>query len=599
MSNPFEIEPVEETPELARVRNLPRRNYSPDEIAWLVDRMTALLKTPTGTMRLFPIQAIALWELMNYQATLGAMPVGSGKELVCMLAATVIACVNAIELMPASLVERSEDERRRYAEHWRLNPGLHFLSFSKLGLAQYADALRVVPPTVLVVNECHKLKNPRAACTRRYHRHLKQFPDTVVVDVSGTLLSKSLMDFGPLVRSCLKGNSPVPMNDHEMKTWADALDEKSDGWQQRDPGALMTLCNEEELRTSPDRITAARRGFRRRLTETPGVVAYGEDDVANAEGDPVRIHVRALDYYQDPIVEKHFDLLRNKWETPNGWAFSIAMGVWQHARELAVGLHQEWDPLPEGGPRGPWMMARRAWAKFVRETIKGSRSGVYDSEAQVSAACERGALDARTYVAWRDIQPSFVPKPRAVWHCMGALHTAAKWASEAPGVVFTDSSAFGHKLAQITGMPYFGREGIDRKTGIRIDDPAHSAALSKMCVIASRQANSTGRNIQFWNRGLVTAAPMNALEWEQLIGRFHRRGQQSDDVFFDVLLGCVEHYDGWTRSLALAKMTRDMLGAPQKLLIATPSFPTEDEIAWRGGVEGAYVYKWHRVSSRD
>ncbi len=599
MSNPFEIEPVRETPELARIRALPRRTYTADEIAWLVDRMTALLKTPGGTMRLFPIQAIALWELMNYGGLLGAMPVGSGKELVCFLSATVIPSVNPILLMPASLIERSEDERRNvYGPHWRLNWGQHLLSFSKLGLSQYADALTVVEPGLLTVNEAHKLKNPKAACTRRYHRLMKKFPGTVVVDVSGTLLAKSLRDFAPLVRTSVKAGSPVPMLDHDVKEWADALDEKSDGWQQRDPGALMTLCNEEELRTSPDRITAARRGFRRRLTETPGVVAYGEDDVANAEGDPVRIHVRAIDYYQDPIVEKHFDLLRNKWETPNGWAFSIAMGVWQHARELAVGLHQEWDPLPPGGPMGPWMMSRRAWAKFVRETIKGSRSGVYDSEEQVKAGCERGALDGRTYGAWEEIKPSFVPRPRAVWHCTGALHRAAQWASEGPGVIFSDHSAFGHRLAAITGMPYFGREGIDRKTGIRIDDPKHSAALSKMCVIASRQANSTGRNIQFWNRGLVTAAPMNALEWEQLIGRFHRRGQQADDVTFDVLLGCVEHFDGWTRSLALAKMTRDMLGAPQKLLIATPSFPTEDEIEWRGGMEGAHVFKWHRVSSR-
>ncbi len=566
---------------------MPRRSWTPAELEALTDKMTALLKTPKGKQRLRPIQALALWEMGTYGGLLGPIGVGSGKELICYLAPRVMFSRHPILLMPAHLVKRSiEIELPGYSEDWRVPTNLRIQSFQMLGQANRADMLTPcgIKHDLFVINECHRIKNQNAAVTRRVVRHMKNFPEARVVAVSGTMLAHSLMDFAHIARWCVKP-CPLPNSYHELKEWSDALDEKPSSFNQREPGALLSLCNEEELKHPP--LQAARMGFRRRLTETAGVVATeGGDDVANAQGDPITLTVRALHYEQDPIVEQHFKKLREEWATPSGWQFSVAMGVWRHARTLALGLHREWDPPPEGGPEGPWCLARSAWKKFVRTAIKESRGDhVLDSELQVTNACLKAALDDSALKAWLAIQPSYTPISRAVFHDTAALDVCQKWALE-KGVIYTDDVKFAEELARRTGCRYFGAGGVD-KTGLEIEKADPST-----CVIASRVANSTGRNLQAWNRALITSCPHNALELEQLLGRHHRHGQKHD-VVFEVMLGCRENYDGWMRSLDLARMTKDTLGSSQKLLIAkAEDFPSEFEMSLRQG------HKWNRTLER-
>lgn len=580
--SPFSREAVQCTPELERILAMPRRVWSGKALEQLIDRMTELLKTPAGTMRLKPVQAIALYELGTTGGLLGPIQVGGGKELCCMLAARVMFSLHPLLLMPAHLVARSEDEMAAYAVHWRIPTNLRILSYQMLSQANRSETLSMVPPDLFILNEVHRIKNKNAAVTRRVVRHMAKFPNAKFVAVSGTLLSKSIMDFEHIARWCVKP-CPLPADHGSTQEWSDALDEKPGSWNNREPGALLKFCNEEELKE--DLITAARRGFRRRLTETPGVVASsGEDDVAHANGDPITLTVRAISYDQDPIVEQHFKKLREEWSTPSGWDFSLAMEVWRHARTLALGLHYSWDPPPEGGPEGPWMMVRRAWKKFVRAQIKASRT--LDSELQVANACDKGALDSAELNAWRTIQPSYVPKSKADWHCDGALNACQRWISDGPGIVFTDHTFFARELAKRSGCRYFGAGGLDA------DGAPIEKADPNSCVIASRVANSTGRNLQFWNRALVTAAPANATEWEQMVGRLHRTGQ-TRDVTVDVLLGCVENSESWSNAHALAKMTNETMGASQKLLIAKVEFPDALDLALRQG------YKWQKTLDKS
>ncbi len=596
-ANPFHEEPVPSSPEIDRIAALPRRTYTSDQITFLVKRMTALLRTPQGSMTLLPTQALGLWEIMNYGGLLGAISVGCGKELLCLLAGTVLNVPNPIELMPASLIDRSEEERAAYGKHFRIQPGLRLLSYSKLGLSQYHDALTSAGvPGALIFNEAHKVRNKTAAVTRRVRGFIKKHPEVPIIHVSGTLLSKSIVDFAPLVRHALKHAAPVPVSDHELKTWSEALDEKSDGWNRRDPGALMVFCNDED-RAAGDALTAARRGFQRRLAETPGVVSIGGEDVANEAGDAISIRVRAVEYTQGEIVEKHFETLRTKWETPNGWQLSQAMEIWAHAREIALGFHYEFKTWPPDWQSamspGAWVTARRGWCSFVRETLKHNHT--LDSEKQVRDACAAGILKSTEHDEWLAIQDTFKPESRMIWHDDGALNAAVEWAQGGPGVIWTAHSAWARELSRRTGLRYFGQKGLDAQ-GISIDtmDPKQRKDLEGSCVIASMQANSTGRNLQFWSRGLVTASPANALDFEQLLGRFHRKGQTKDEVVFDLMLGCAEHSNAWKRSLDLARMTRDLLGAPQKLLLATAEgFPSDADIRTRSG------WKWQTTADRS
>ncbi len=587
MSSFFQRDGVEHTQELQRIIDMPRRIWAKADIEILTDRMTELLKTPRGTQRLRPIQALALYEAGAYGGLLGPISVGAGKELIAFLVSRCLFARHPLLIMPAHLVRRSEDEMQEYSVNWRVPNNLRILSYQMLGQAHQDKVLSVIPPDLFIFNEVHRAKNRTAAVTRRLVRHMANFPNAKVVALSGTLLAKSLMDFAHIAKWCVKP-CPLPEGFAELRIWADALDEKASGWNTREPGALLELCTKEE-RANNEPVVAARMGFRRRLTETPGVVATeGGDDVANSHGDPITLTVRAIHYEQDPIVEAHFQKLRDEWATPSGWQFSIAMGVWRHARTLALGLHYEWDPEPEGGPEGPWCLARSAWKKFVRAAIRDSRGeNVLDSELQVRNACVRRALDSTALDTWNEIAPSYTPVSRASWHCEGALGACQRWMHQGPGIVFTDHTFFAEELARRTGAKYFGAGGID-KNGLEIEK-----ADPNSCIIASRVANSTGRNLQAWHRGLVTSSPHNALEWEQMLGRFHRHGQQHD-VTFDLLLGCRENYDGWMRSLDLARATQDTLGASQKLLIARTEegFPSEFQMSLRPG------FKWQKTLER-
>ncbi len=589
MSGPFQRDAVQHTAEFTRIQALPRRTWTKSELEVLTDKMTALLKTPQGTMRLRPVQALALYELGTTGGALCPVGVGEGKELISFLSAKVLFSRHPLLIMPAHLVKRSEREMEEYGVHWRIPTNLRILSFQMLGQANRADALSVVPPDLFILNECHRIKNQNAAVTRRVVRHMKQFPNAKVIALSGTLLAHSIMDFAHIARWCVKP-CPLPAGFVELKEWSDALDEKSGGgWNQREPGALLKLCSPAELQHPP--LQAARMGFRRRLTETPGVVATeGGDDVANKQGDPIQLTVRAIYYEQAPIVEKHFEKLREEWSTPSGWTFSIAMGVWRHARTLALGLHYEFDPWPPGeGPpeERPWCLARSAWKRFVRAAIKDSRGeNVLDSELQVANACKKQALDDTVLKAWLSEQPSYTPVSSAVFHDDAALLTCQAWMTQ-PGIVFTDHVFFAEELARRTGCKYFGAGGVD-KDGLEIEK-----ADPNSCIIASRVANSTGRNLQAWHRGLVTSAPHSALEWEQMLGRFHRHGQQHD-VTFDLLIGCRENWSGWNRAKDLAQMTRDTLGASQKLLIARDeNFLSEFQMSLKPG------FKWAETKARS
>ena len=105
-------------------------------------------------------------------------------------------------------------------------------------------------------------------------------------------------------------------------------------------------------------------------------------------------------------------------------------------------------------------------------------------------------------------------------------------------------------------------------------------------VVASIDANREGKNLQgHWYRNLVTTPPTTATWWEQLIGRTHRRGQASDEVHVDVLMGCRENYDALLTALARAQNIRVAIHAHQDVNqpIGVPVLPLLIENVEVGG----------------
>jgi hypothetical protein len=598
------MQEVEATDELRRILALPRRDpVAPEglaaeltEILAVRDRCPGAVLPPRADgictvcdhpMVLRPLQALALHDIGICGGAFLPLDLGEGKSLVSFLAPWVLDAGRVILLERASLLKKTALERDALMRHWLIPNHIRLMSYQMLGLVQSASELdlffrqdradRAERPDLIIADETQALKNRDAAVTRRVERHMKKYPDTRFVGMTGTIMRKSICDFAHIVRWALKDGAPVPRKDSEVDEWALALDDRIENEFMRvEPGALLQFANPEEIRLYGE-LKAARLGFQRRLRETPGIVPSA---TTGAKVD-VGLTIRSLRYDVSMTSTEYFSELREG-RTPDGYDIMEATDVWRHERELALGFYQVWDPAPPE----EWRAARRAWYSFVR--MVRSRSHTLDSPKQVEMACDAAAAgDVRMtdtlavgigiLAKWRAIEPTFKPNPIAVWHDDSALRVAAKWMSAEPGIVWVEHIPFGQRLATMTGTKYYGPDGL-APDGEFIDH-----ADPKRCVIASVKANKEGRNLQLkWRRNLITTMCEGADLIHQVIGRTHR-SRQTRDVLVDVFLGCRAHANAWEKATSSASSIVDTVGTQNKLLVAKIEWPSDDEIAsWSG-----------------
>jgi hypothetical protein len=521
------------TGEFRRIESLPRRQWETDQrLEQVAEALhNALAK---GSMRLWPAQVAALYDIFLRKGAFLPIGVGQGKALISLLAPVMLTAQRPVLFVPAQLREQTKAKvLPLMRKHWLLHDGLQIFGYSELSLAKNAKMLEQLEPDLIILDECHRVKNKRAGRTRRLVRWFRENPHTRCVAMSGTISNRSLKDFAHIIEWCLGNYAPVPCKWQELTEWADAIDEKVEN--PVGPGALLKLCNEGEN---------VRQGFRRRLTDTPGVVATSEDSIGNSlrvEPLPVQVPADIAGMLQD---------LREMWETPNGDIISEAVELWRHARELALGFWYRWDPP---APR-EWLDARREWKAYVRETLKHNQRKL-DTELQVWNECTRKPTPE--WQVWKALKDTFKPNTVAEWVHPFAVEAAGDWLAsctdQEPGICWIDQVAFGQELASHSGAPYFGAGDssiLDCKA------PA---------IIASIHAHSEGKNLQRYCRNLVTAPMSSGKAWEQMLGRTHRQGQLADEVTCEVFFHAEELRASFDQALADARYLEDALGNRQKL----------------------------------
>jgi len=570
--------------DLIRVAKLPRRVWTDDEAQKLADELTVLLKTPYGQMRLRPKQAVALLEIGTVGGIVGPLPCGCGKTLISLLAPVVAFADRPLLIVPAKLIDKTRRDARELARHWVIPEYYPIWSYEWLGRAQAADALDKQLPDLIFFDEAHKIRNSRAAVTRRVRRFFSEHAGVKCIVASGTLVKRSMHDYAPATRWVFSRDPdrmPLPQKWSELESWADALDERKGQVRRADPDALQILCNDEENEIwKTDPRAAARSAYRRRFIETEGVVAAFESGV-DATLTISEIAADPLGTISIPqIVELAFNKLRREAKTPDDWQLMDRLEAWAVARQLALGFYYRWSPRPPED----WLRARKAWAKFVWEILKKSRE--LDSELQVrrfvdAAASEedpdeRMAEGISILAEWREIQPTFVPNSVPVWIDDFALRLAADWAKRERGIVWTEHVCLGERLEHDFGLHYYGRKGQRREGNVVHLIDAHPPGHP---LVASIQSNAEGRNLQAWNQNLIVSPPANGKNFEQLLARTHREGQLADEVEVEVFNFCAEHIGAFWQSVKDAEYVQASTGAPQKLLLAGKVFSTADDIA--------------------
>lgn len=552
---------VSHSPELSRILRLPAKGPGTYP-SGLIEAMSDIYRRPgAGPAMLRDIQAQALYDLACAGGLLGPIRVGAGKTLISLLAPAVLAARRPLLLLPAKLRDKTRREAMVLSQAWQIPGHVRIESYETLGRVGAAKTLDVYCPDLIVADECHKLKNPRAAVTKRVSRYMREHLGRVhFVALSGTITKRSLRDYGHIVHWTLPyEDAPIPRGWAEIEDWSLALDERPGRELETiHPGALSLLADAFGVGAG-DGKARAREGFSRRLRATVGVVASSDISVGAS------LAIQAMPTPPPAKVEAALATLRSDWVLPSEDAEPLtdALSLWRYVRQLALGFFYVWDPPP---PKA-WMLARKVWARECRAILSDNRRHL-DSELQVAQAVDAGHYPSasRWLEEWRQIRPSFKPTTVPVWLSDFAVTAAMRWATDSrgapPGIIWTEHQAFAEALAKASHMPYFGAGGVD-STGRPIE-----SVQGKETVIASVEANAEGRNLQAWSRNLVASPMPNGVRWEQLLGRTHRDGQQADEVTCDVMVSVPEHTQAMAQAMADGRYQAQITGQNQKLLYA-------------------------------
>lgn len=532
------MQQVQRSRELDRILALPRRLWADEGFA---AELTQCLKRPGGTMTLLPIQAQALCELIASDGLVAPIRVGGGKTLITLLAPFVVRAKRPLLVTRASLLEKTRRDIVALSNHWQIPKWIRVVSYELLGLVQHAQLLFRYLPDLVICDEAHCVRNLRASRTRRLARYLTAHPNTKFVALSGTLVARSLHDYAHYFTWALRDRSPVPSTWSDLEAWSEAAFSVRKEYQPRRLGLGA-------LEVFGGSVEAAQAGFQQRLVDTQGVVTTQDAGISAS------LTIHRVRFEVPPQITRALADLRDTWVTLDGWPLSDPMAVTRHLRELVLGFYYVWDPRPPPA----WLLPRREWAATCRHILESNRRDL-DSELAVTQAVDAGHYPAASgaLTAWRAVRPTFEAHVRPVWLDTYAVEWCAKWLLEA-GICWTEQSAFARKLEEVSGVPYFGPQGRDARG-------RYVESMQGASIIASIKANSEGKNLQAWNRNLVSSCPSTGECWEQLLGRTHRFGQEADEVTCDLLLLSAEQERAWEQARSDARFQQQSTGQTQKL----------------------------------
>ena len=603
---------VKKSAELRRIVAMPRRRLGAADdpaTAELVRQMTAIFRLqlplqppddPDPRTRipreLLPIQAWALHDLAENKSLFAPIRVGGGKTLLCLLAPFALGARRTLVLVPGAHLEKTKRVIRRYSAWWRIAPNIRVESYQAMGRAGAIAMYEAYAPDAIVADEAHKLKSKDAAVTKRLLRYcagqaVKGTP-VMCCFMSGTFTKRSLRDYHHLAGLALttSGRFFMPSTWNEAETWARCLDEKrgADALPRPNPKHLAEgLASDEDYRATEETrpkdpedtpIRVLRAAYRRRMVETPGVVATSE----GFEGPSLNVTCYRIP--EDDATRDAFFHMRTYYEFPDG--YPLAEGVeaaqmWALAQALSNGFYYRADPRP---PK-PWLDKLRAWGSFVRQMTSDSSLHL-DSEKMVAQACLAGRIDDTAYREWVAIRGTFTVSTTPTWISHNVLRHASAWLKKHGNgaMVWVKHLAFGRALAELADVPFFEASGLCRRTKHYVEDYTGPA-------VASLDANATGMNLQAYHRSLVLNTPPNGMQIEQLLGRTHRPGQPQDEVTYEFGFSCVEDEQSFEQAFRDAGYLQDTTGQAQKLLYATLTMPETR-------LEGSVSPVWSKTNFR-
>lgn len=553
------VDGVPDSPEVQRVLALPRRELDPEASDLLSAEFSG------SAERFWPLQALALVELVDVGGALAGLGCGDGKTLVTAAAPLLVEARRPLLVVPGGLRTKTFDAFADLARRrWRVAPLVRYsakmrrepppegvmilISYSELSLVQHDGVLFDLAPDLVLLDEGHKAKHMSAACTKRLDRYIVAKRPRVVV-LSGTWLGSKLERVHHFMRWAYGHEGdyrmPLPRKLAEAKQWGRAVDEPgpTEDAEPLAPGALSVFgSTASELRV----------GLGEWMRNTPGCI--GSTDPSCKASIVASVHRPKLSAECRELIKAMQTGIR-----PDGVELEPHM---QAAGEVQAALGM-WYGWKKPGPE-PWLKARRAWYRFVR-SVAGAELEGFDTYLQI---CRQYGFGAPNEVPegrrWGEIEGTFKPERTTNWVDTSQLEAAVALASKGdPCLIWTSIVAVGEKLAEL-GVPYYGQKGLDAH-GRYVEDVEHGTRT----IALSLDANKEGRDwLKRFHRALYLTPLPTAEGCEQSISRIHRPGQPADEC--ELIIWCPT--DRFRRRLEtaqrLAREAQEKSGQRQRLLLA-------------------------------
>lgn len=495
------------------------------------------------------------WGARGVAALLGC---GHGKTLIGLLLGPMARAITGralrvVHLVPASLRDQLRADHAAWSRHYHLDPLDPGDVLSHEGLSSRGGkyALRQLAPDVLVIDEAHRFADPDSGRWRRVAEYLRIRPDARVVVMSGSITWRGLRQCRHLLLAALRDWCPLPST-RLLDHWAPTIDvgaEPDEVCLQ----AIAPLC--EWAGGLPPRAA-----YLARLRSCPGVTLTAD------VGTSVALTCTAWrpTVAPPPTVAAAWEGLERRWELPDGTQLLSALDQHRHARTLALGCYQRWDPDtvdPE------WYTARAAWLREVRGLVEYV-GHIYQTPADVVADAIAGRLDARrmaVYREWESVADREPPATETVWldgadayvaRIVGGWTGAWHGEDRPPAVIWTHTPEIGERVAGILGVRYHGA-GSEPPTG--------GLAVASIRVHGTGWAGAPRAG---YTRALVLEPPSSAATWEQLLARLHRPGAP-DDVEVTVLCSTAHGYRAIASGVEGARYIRETTGMAQRMLDAS------------------------------
>jgi hypothetical protein len=646
----FRGAPVQWSHDLDRIVNLPRRSLDPKDPR-AADAWTKHLRrertTPCDCVErwgfcitsLRAIQGWGLEEASNAQGFLGPIGVGHGKEGLCLLAPLAFDnCKRAVLFMPANL--RPQFLQRDYPQwsaHFNvpslsgvtIHPGMPVLtvmSYNDLSSPKATDVLSMLAPDLIILNEAQNLSSPNATRTKRFRRYFSEafakakqdpkFTRPRLFATSGTLTKRSLKDYAHFAELGLGENSPLPLHYPTVEEWAGAIDATD---APAPMGELRRLCRDGET---------ARQGFRRRLTDTRGVVGTEESALDTL------LVLRERKIANTPTeISDLINGVEKSWQRPDGEELIDPLQKAIASRQLASGFFYRWT-FPRGEQRETierWLAVRKEWHSELRTKLKRSTEHMdspllvtqaairwhdgytfsdgqhyheqkcYDfndpQDHRHTSACDYGCAihfdfptkcgkvegagrrvqipphtkngplktwESEFWPLWREVRNTVEPETEPVWVNRFLVEDCAAWARENVGIVWYDYDCFGREVAKLAQLPHYG--GGAKASAAILGEKGNRS------IVASVRAHGTGKNLQCFSRNLFPNPMSDGAAWEQTLARTHRPGQRAEEVSADIYRHTVAMREAFDEALSRAEYIQSTMGGTQKLLYATIEF---------------------------